>query len=583
MDEKQLLQLLTEADLIASDVALRVTKQAAALGKSVEDVIYDQRLIPEEKVAEVKSKLLKIPFKRVNLDALTPDLIRMIPGDTARNYRAVPLALDQAKKMLVVGMVRPWDVRAQDALRFLAKDQGVNLGVYLVTPSDVELALRKYPFFMEDIRSAVESLNVKPGARDTTTAFQRVVELEEGLSTEANEAPIIRIVSSMLKEAVNVGASDIHIEPQRKRLRVRFRLDGDLKEVLTFPHELEQPLVSRVKILSNLRIDETRVPQDGRFRTNIFGREIDFRVATFPVPAGEKVALRVLDSATGLKSLDEFGLLDVHRALVAKAIARPYGMILLTGPTGSGKTTTLYALLQKLNTEDVNILSLEDPVEYTIDGVNQSQVRPEIGYDFASGLRQILRQDPNIIMVGEIRDEETAKLAVHAALTGHLVLSTLHTNNAVGVIPRFIDMGIEPYLIPSVMALMASQRLVSRLCEFCRQPKDPAPEVLEHIKAALAKLPASVVQVPKPPYKVYTAPGCARCKGKGLTGRVALFEAFEMTPQLADIVLVSGLSEGKIYEEARRQGMVFLRQDGVLKALQGLVGIEEVLKETAEV
>lgn len=576
MDEKKLLKALVDGGFFSAEQAERVAKRAASLGKSAEELIYDERLVAEEEVAKAKSQLLKIPYRKIDPDAVGEELLRMIPGETARNYKAVPLVLD--KGTLIVGMVNPTNLRAQEALRFLAKEQKVSLGVYLVTPSDVEMMLRKYPFFLEDIKSAVESLNIKPGKG--LSAFQRVVQLEEGVNTEANEAPVIRIIASMLKEAVNAEASDVHIEAQRNRVRVRFRIDGDLKEVLTFPPELQQPLVSRVKVLSNLKLDETRVPQDGRFRTTIFGREIDFRVATFPVPAGEKIALRVLDSATGLKGLDEFGLLPSNMAILKRAIGKPYGMALLTGPTGSGKTTTLYAILQFLNTETVNILSLEDPVEYTIDGVNQSQVKPEIGYDFASGLRQILRQDPNIIMVGEIRDSETAGLAVHAALTGHLVLSTLHTNNAVGVLPRLADMGVQPFLLPSVLNLMASQRLLSRLCERCRKPKDPPAEVMRIIESALAGLPADFAARAKQPYKVFSAPGCSYCKGRGMSGRIAIFEAFEMTPQLSDIIVNPPLSENKIAAEAKRQGMISLRQDGVLKALEGLVSIEEVIRET---
>ena len=579
MDDKKFVQLLTDRGLLSPEAALRVVKQAASLGKRAEDVVYDERLVPEEEVAKVKSELLKIPWKRIDPSSITDEILRFIPGETAKNYRVAPVALERG--MLVVGMVDPTNLRAQEALRFLAKEHRVNLGVYIATPSDVDAALRRYPFFMEDIKSALAGLDVK--SMRGGSAFARIVALEEGLATEANEAPVIRIVASLLKEAVNVGASDIHIEGQRAKVRVRFRLDGDLKEILTFPLALQQPLVSRIKVLSNLKLDETRVPQDGRFRANIFNREIDFRVATFPVPIGEKVAIRVLDSATGLKGLDEFGLIPENMRLVLRAIGRPYGMILLTGPTGSGKTTTLYALLQRLNTESVNILSLEDPVEYTVDGVNQSQVKPEIGYDFASGLRQILRQDPNIIMVGEIRDNETAALAVHAALTGHLVLSTLHTNNAVGVIPRLIDMGVDSYLFPSVLNLMASQRLVSKLCEKCRVPKEPTGEIAEAVKRALAGVPEKARSGYPPPYRVYAAPGCPACKGKGLAGRVALFEAFEMTPELTELVTAGGLNELKIRKEADRQGMITLRQDGVLKALRGIVGIEEVLKETEEV
>ena len=366
-------------------------------------------------------------------------------------------------------------------------------------------------------------------------------------------------------------------------MRIRFRVDGVLQEITSLPIELHLPIVSRVKILSNLQIDESRVPQDGRFRTVIFGRDIDFRVSTFPTPVGEKVAIRVLDPTIGLKSVDNLGLVGKTAEMVGEAIKKPFGMVLVTGPTASGKTTTIYALLQILNKDDINILSLEDPVEYFIDGVNQSQVKPEIGYTFASGLRQILRQDPDVIMVGEIRDNETAELAVHAALTGQIVIATLHTNNAVGAIPRLVDMKVEPFLLPAALNLMISQRLVRRLCEKCREEVSPAPEVAKIIDDELGKLPAELRAKIKyrAPYKVFHSRGCEACHGKGVIGRLAIFEAFSMTRELEEIVNVSP-AEGKIKDEAERQGMVTLRQDGILKALQGMIPIEEVLRETKE-
>ncbi|MBI2506885.1 MAG: type II/IV secretion system protein, partial [Candidatus Colwellbacteria bacterium] len=315
--------------------------------------------------------------------------------------------------------------------------------------------------------------------------------------------------------------------------------------------------------------------------TVIFGRDIDFRVSTFPTPVGEKVAIRVLDPTIGLKSVGDLGLVGNAAKLVEAAIKKPFGMVLVTGPTASGKTTTLYALLQILNKEDTNLLSLEDPVEYFIDGVNQSQVKPEIGYTFAFGLRQILRQDPDVIMVGEIRDGETAELAVHAALTGQIVLATLHTNNATGTIPRLIDMKVEPFLLPSALNLMMSQRLIRRLCEKCKKSVSPAPEVANIMSEELGKLPATLKTQYKPPYKVFRGEGCAACHNKGVVGRIAIFEAFSMTRELEEII-ESGPTEGNIRDEAKRQGMVTLRQDGILKALQGMVSIEEVLRETRE-
>ncbi len=561
---------------MSAEAAQKVAADAALLGKSAEDVIYDRHVVPEEEVAKVKSALLKIPFKRVQPETITKELIAMIPEETASTYHVIPLS--KTEDMLVVGMVYPNDPQSQEALRFVAKQQKTNLGVYLITPGDYDLAMQKYSPYKDAVDAAVRGLNLRSGKG--APAGARTVKLDAG-ATVAEEAPIIKLVASTLKEAVNQHASDIHIEPQRSSLRIRFRIDGDLKEVSKMPIELHQPIISRIKVLSNLKLDETRIPQDGRFRTVIFGRDIDFRVATFPTPSGEKVAIRVLDPTTGLKSLDDLGLIGKNLKIVQEAIHRPFGLVVISGPTGSGKTTTQYALLQLLNNEASNIVSLEDPVEYFIDGINQSQVQPDIGYDFASGLRQILRQDPDVIMVGEVRDTETAQLTIHAALTGHIVLSTLHTNDAVGVIPRLIDMKVDSFLIPPALNIMIAQRLISRLCQSCKAPGDLPPDMAAVVKKELDKLPADSRPADKN-MQIWHAPGCAVCKGKGVSGRVGIFEVLKMTAELQNII-TEGMNEQKILDEAKRQGMITLRQDGILKALQGMIGMEEVLRETAEV
>jgi len=410
---------------------------------------------------------------------------------------------------------------------------------------------------------------------------QKIVRIDEASGSIAEEAPVIKLVSTILQQAINARASDVHIEPQRTKLKVRFRVDGDLKSVLDLPLELHPPIVSRIKILSDLKIDETRVPQDGRFRTMIDNKEVDYRVSTFPTALGEKVAIRVLDPSAGLRSITDLGVNDYHLTLLGEAMDKPFGMILVTGPTGSGKTTTLYAVLQKMNNEGINIVSLEDPVEYFVEGVNQSQVKPEIGYDFASGLRQIVRQDPDVIMVGEIRDDETAALAVHAALTGHIVLSTLHTNNAVGVVPRLMDMKVESFLLPSSLILMMAQRLVGRLCEKCKKKTVLSGSLLEAVEKELAILPSDVKERYniKKPYEVYLPQGCEACNYKGIKGRIGIYEMLKMTPELEEAILKDP-TETSLLTAARKQGMISLRQDGVIKAMQGLVSLEEILKET---
>ncbi|MEK7195931.1 MAG: GspE/PulE family protein [Patescibacteria group bacterium] len=577
MNDRQLIEALIKKTLLSEELGQKLILESGQTGKSVEDILYTRHLLDEVSVAKTKSEILGIPYKKIKPDEITEELIKVIPLETATTYGFVPLSRDD--KMLVAGMLHPTDVRAQEALRFIAKQNKLSLGVYIITPADFELVIRKYSPYKSEVQQAIKSLNIKPGSG--LSFGQKIVSVDEGGSI-SDEAPIIKIVASTLRSAIEEGASDIHIEPQRTRVRVRFRIDGALQEVTSFPLEIHQPIISRIKILSNLKIDETRVPQDGRFRTVVFGRDIDFRVSTFPTPVGEKVAIRVLDPTVGLKGVGNLGLTGRAADLVMAAVKRPYGMILVTGPTGSGKTTTLYALLTQLNKEDVNVLSLEDPVEYFVEGLNQSQVHPEIGYDFVSGLRQIVRQDPDIIMVGEIRDTDTAKLAVQAALTGQIVLSTLHTNNAVGVIPRLVDMGVEPFLLPSTLNVMLSQRLVRRLCDNCKKAEAAPPDIAKIIKDEIAGInPEDRARIKyKEPYQIYHAPGCPVCKNKGAIGRIALFEVFSMTRELENIINSSPV-EGKIRDEAKRQGMLTMRQDGIIKALGGIVSMEEVIRESA--
>lgn len=573
MTDQALFKELVKRKKLDEKLAEEILKEAAVGGRLAEELLYDKRLVPEEAVAEVKSELLGAPYKEINAAAIPDEILKTVPYETAKTYRVVPI--EREKNLLVVGMLRPDDERAQEALRFIAKRERLSLGVFIITPSALAEVWRRYSPYRSEIESAVREINVK--------SEERIVSLEEG-ARSVEEAPIIKIVASTLRRAVEIKASDVHIEPQRSRLRVRFRVDGKLQEVATLPLALSQPILSRIKVLSRLRLDENRIPQDGRFRTLIFGRDIDYRVSTFPTPSGEKVAVRVLDPTTGLKGLSELGLNDYNFQILSEAINSPYGMILITGPTGSGKTTTLYAIMQKINSETLNVLSLEDPVEYFMDGINQSQVKPEIGYTFASGLRQILRQDPDVIMVGEIRDAETASLAVNAALTGHMMLSTLHTNNSIGVIPRLIDLAVPPFLLSSALRLMLAQRLVARLCPRCRERSEVPATAQKVVSDNLNDLPAELKKKLdfKSPYFIYhpkPKANCELCSGKGFVGRVAIFEIFRMTRELGELIN-SGFTEGKLYDEARRQGIVGLRQDGIMKALNGEVLLEEVLRET---
>jgi len=572
-----LIRQLVKKGILDQEKATALEFETRESGKREEEVILGRRICSEDFLFGLKSENLKISLKKITVQEVPLETLGMIPEETARHYQMIPLV--KKNNTLEVGMVYPEDLKAQEALKFLARQGKFNFEVFLVTPTTFSNLLRQCRTLRREVGKALEELEAELKGEKLEVRLKTAAEFER----MAEEAPITKIVAVILRHAVEGKASDVHIEPTRDRLRVRFRLLGILHSSIFLPLKTHPAVVARIKILANLKIDETRIPQDGRFTTIIDGNSIDFRVSTFPTTLGEKVAIRVLDPAIGLKTFGELGLEKRNLEVVKQAIERPYGLILATGPTGCGKTTTLYAILQVLNKEGVNIVTLEDPVEYFIEGINQSQVRPEIGYDFAVGLRHIVRQDPDIIMVGEIRDQETTSLATHAALTGHIVLSTLHTSNAIGVIPRLIDLGIQPYLIPSTLSIAIAQRLVRKLCDNCKKRGLAKKEVKDLILKEFEGLPSQAKKdfgIPKPLY-IWQAVGCKECNNEGYTGRIGLFEILSMTDELADIILKEP-SEREISKEAERQGMVTMRQDGILKVLAGITTIEEVLQVAEE-
>jgi type IV pilus assembly protein PilB len=535
----------------------------------------------QKEIEEIKdkAKTLKVPFIDLTGKEIPVEVLKEIPEEAATFYKFIPIA--RQENVLEIGMVNPEDLKAKEALRFITRRSGLEPKIFIITLTDFKNVLKQYRSLRGEVQKALRELREELEAEERVKPIKgKVKEIAEKIVAEA---PITKIVAVILRHAVEGQASDVHIEPIEDKVKVRFRVDGVLYTSLLLPKEILPAIVSRIKILSELKIDETRVPQDGRFHTVIAGRKIDFRISTFPTAAGEKIVLRVLDPSIGLDNFSDLGLQGYNLKTLETAIKQPFGMILITGPTGSGKTTTLYSILKRLNQEAVNIVSLEDPVEYYIEGVNQSQIRPEIGYDFASGLRHILRQDPDIIMVGEIRDEETAGLAIHAALTGHILLSTLHTNNAIGVIPRLVDMGVGPFLLPTSLNLAVAQRLVRRLCDHCKKEVAVSDEISQIIEEELAKLDPSQREVLswKKPFKIYRPTGCKFCGNKGTKGRIALYEMLIMTPQLERIINKE-LNEAKIKEEAQRQRMITMKQDGISKALQGLISFEEMLRVVEE-
>lgn len=546
-----------------------VRKSAKTAGTPVDDLLYT-RGIKENDVADAKSMITGYPVKYLQGVAVPFDVLRDIPEESARHYAIIPLGRHDG--FLDIGMLHPEDSASQEALKFIAGRAGLPLRIFIIVPSDFQAVLQEYRSLSGEVTKALGEFEKE------YEGLGGDVKIRKQTTKIVDEAPVTKMMAVILRHAVEGHASDIHIEPTRDNLRVRFRVDGVLYTSLILPIDVHPAVVSRIKVMTSLKIDETRVPQDGRFHADIGGRFIDFRVSTFPTTFGEKVAIRILDPEAGVTTMADLGIEGSNLEKVEAALQRPFGLILITGPTGSGKSTTLYALLQKLNEERYNIVSLEDPVEYYIQGVNQSQVRPEIGYEFATGLRHIMRQDPDIIMVGEIRDRETAALAIHAALTGHLVLSTLHTNNAVGVIPRLIDMGIDPFLLAPTLIMAIGQRLVRKLCQDSRKGVAIEGALKETLMTEVQTMPPATRQEAEALMSgtVYQGEVSAVCP-KGTRGRTGIFEVLTMTPELEKLILAKP-SEADIQKEVVRQGMLSMKQDGLMKVLKGTIGFEELLE-----
>ncbi len=510
--------------------------------------------------------------------AIKKNDLNLLSEDLAKQHL---MAVFERKGSLVkVAMVNTENLEALDVLRFLAQKEQVEIEIYQTSEKVVREIIAQYSSTEKAVEEAM--LSLKTGSE--IAARTKTKSIEDRTSEMIQDAPVSKLVHVMINHAIEGKASDIHVEPMDNEYRVRFRQDGILHSSLTFPLEVGRAVVSRIKILSNLKIDEKRKPQDGRFRIDEKGRTIDFRVSTLPVVGGEKVVIRVLDRESGVMEIEALGLVGKNKEILEKEIRSTYGIILITGPTGSGKSTTLYAFLQVLNREERNIVTLEDPVEYFIEGINQSQIRPEIGYTFANGLRSILRQDPNVIMVGEIRDSETAELAIHAALTGHLVFSTLHTNDSIGAVPRLIDMGIEPFLISASLNAVVAQRLVRKICPACKEEIKLPPALLEKIRKEIAIIP----EEEKKKYKIdvvkdikfYRGKGCEECSNLGLKGRIAIYEVFQIDDKVREIISESKGNENKLRQEMAAKKMLTLRQDGLLKVLKGITTLSEVERVT---
>ncbi|KKQ98735.1 MAG: General secretory pathway protein E [Candidatus Woesebacteria bacterium GW2011_GWB1_39_12] len=562
---KSLADVLVSLGLMDASKAEQVKFAEVQTGKPQEAIIKDQALVDETALTRAKASLYNIPYLDLSSVPVSPEALSTLPQEVALRFKAFPVSMDPLTKEMVVAMADPMDLAA---IQFIEQKTGYYAKPHAADPSKIE-AMIATGYTTSLAKEVSEALREVPDK-------DKIITLDASKTGLIREEKVAQIVTHILSFAVKARASDVHIEPQEKATRVRYRIDGILQEKLTTPRELHDALISRIKILSGMKIDEKRVPQDGRFNFKAEDQEVDLRVSTLPTTWGEKVVMRLLRKTGGIPDLSELGLRGRALKNLEDSILRPHGIILITGPTGSGKTTTLYSVIQKINTPRVNIVTLEDPIEYKIAGVNQVQVNPVAGLTFASGLRSFLRQDPNIILVGEIRDQETADLAVQAALTGHLVFSTLHTNDASGALPRLLDMGAEPYLLASSMTAIVGQRVVRKIHEGCKTSYVAQPKVVEEMKGVLGNL------WPKgKDNSIYKGKGDVDCGNSGYFGRVAVFEVLPVTEKISRLILERA-SSAEIETEARNEGMITMKQDGYLKVLEGITTAEEVLRVAQE-
>ncbi|MBI4092870.1 MAG: Flp pilus assembly complex ATPase component TadA [Candidatus Kerfeldbacteria bacterium] len=574
--ETTLVDLLLKDGLLTEDQVDSLLQESQRTQQPVNELLETRNLVREEDLVREKSKLYNIPYIDLFGRVVRAEILNVVSKELAENYHMV--AFNKSENELSVAMVDPSNFRALEAIEFIARKNHFRIKYYLTSQSSLKYIIRQYESLSAEVEEALK------GAEQESELQKSMLKVEEkGLEEVVKTAPVSKMVSVILRHAVEGKASDVHIEPVGDETRVRFRIDGILHTSLVLPRNVHQAIVARVKVLSNLKIDETRIPQDGRFRMVIEGHDIDYRISTLPLVNNEKVVMRILDTSENLTNLDVLGFDGKTMQAMKENVKKSHGMFLSTGPTGSGKSTTLYALLDILNEESVNIVTLEDPVEYFMRGINQSQVNPEVGLTFAAGLRSILRQDPDIVMVGEIRDNETAELAVHAALTGHIVFSTLHTNDAFGAIPRLIDMKIEPFLIASSLNVVMAQRLVRRVCHHCiKEAKIPElleKEVWQEITNVGEKNVPPGIKLTKP-LRFFQGQGCVRCENSGYKGRIAIAEVLTVTPEVKRIIVSGGNIVDNLREEFKHQGMFSMRQDGIFKALRGFTTVEEVWDAT---
>lgn len=560
-----LLDALLNERLITQLQYKDVKLKAATQDITEESVLESLRIVSEDKIAETKAKILGVPFIALESASFSPQALGFVSQAVVQRFNLIPFMYDDRTKTLSIAMANPVDL---DAISFVRQKTALNIKAFAATPSSVKQAI-DMQYRQELVGQVGEALKETEELKKTKTVDSTQI------AQIIKEAPIAKIVATILEYAVKSRASDVHIEPQEERVRVRYRIDGILYDRLSLPKTVQESVISRIKILSEMKIDEHRTPQDGRFNFKVEDKEVDLRISVLPAAHGEKVVMRLLRKSGGIPTLEDLGLMGTALRNLETNMLRPHGIIIVCGPTGSGKTTTLYSVLNKLNSPKVNIMTLEDPVEYEMPGINQVQINQAVGLTFATGLRSFLRQDPNVILVGEIRDKETTDLAIQAALTGHLVFSTLHTSNASGALPRLLDLGAENFLLSSTMNAIVGQRIVRKLCDNCKVPYVPPPQVVENIKKELGAF------LPQGEIKLYKGQGCAECGNSGYLGRTGIFEVLPITTKIADMILKRSDSNS-LEREAIAEGMITMKQDGFLKVIKGVTTVEEILRVAQE-
>ncbi len=557
--KKRLGEILLEANKISENDLLRALAEQKKYGEKLGNTIIKLGLLSAKEILDTVSQQLHIPIVNLDNRDIPEELLKLLPKELVKNHMVIPI--ERRFNVLRLAMVDPLDINAMDDV---ARTVKMEVEPCIVTEAEMKRALEKYYGVKTIVEETLEKMRE---GEDLTLIKEEDEERDEIVSVNmTQEEPVVRFVNSLLAQALNDGASDIHVEPQEKKMRVRMRIDGKLREVPSPDKKMFLPIISRIKILAGMDIAKTRMPQDGRFNVREGSKDVGLRVSTFPTIHGEKAVLRLLDKSAALYGIEKLGFLSHDEEKIKNVIKKPYGFILSTGPTGSGKSTTLYAILNHLNSPEKNIITVEDPVEYTLDGLAQAQINPKAGLTFESGLRSILRQDPDIIMVGEIRDKETATIAIHSALTGHLVLSTLHTNDAAGAVSRLVEMGVEPFLVASSVSCVIGQRLLRRICEDCKTAYHP----ISAVRAKLGLGPDAVL---------YKGAGCPACKYTGFKGRTGVYEVLVMDDDIRELVLTK-ISSDVIRKMAVEKGMMLMYEDAMEKVRLGRTTIEEALNVT---